>query len=269
MPVEESISLRISEHPQRPSESGDSCSECALPVSDAVLNVRLFAPAKSINCTALVPAARALADAQARLLRKRLVAAGETVPCKAGCSSCCRYLIPLSVVEALRLAEELSTMPAQNRKAFALAFNRAGRRINAAGRPPTERGLEAVSDWYANLGLACPLLQDDLCSIYHARPLACREFMVTFAAELCGRGDAGACSPATPSVSIAEALARLAAEVDDEPMQSVMLPLAPAWALRNARRREHTRPAPWLAERLAGILASLATRTAAGGCAAA
>lgn len=266
MPVETLVNLRIAERPRRQPQAGDSCSEVVLPVADACLRVRLYAPSEHTTVASLVPAARALADEQMRLLRARLESDGRAAPCKRGCTACCRYLVPLSVPEAIRLDDDLSAMPKQSRNAFRRAFALAGRCINAAGPPPAGRGLEAVAAWYANLQLDCPLLQDDLCSIYPARPIACREFLVTSEPDLCGRHDPHAGETASPTVSIAHAMAKLAAEIEQGPVESILLSLAPAWALRNAGRCGQARPAHLLAERLTAILKTLATRAVAGGC---
>ncbi|MGC9453902.1 MAG: YkgJ family cysteine cluster protein [Phycisphaerae bacterium] len=261
--------MRISENPQQPPEPGDSCTEFSLPVGGGFLNVRLFAPKGKTAVGAVMPAARALADEQVRLLRERLVADGEHVPCKPGCSACCRFLVPISPPEAVRLIDELAKLPRARRKAFHLSFARSAMRIRAAGPPPASHGLAAISRWYANLHLDCPLLQDDLCSIYPLRPLACREFLATHSAELCARPDPADCQAVSPPVSIAEAIANLWGELDADNAGPVLLPLSPAWALRNAAPLRKTFPTVELAERLAGILNSMSTRTAAGGCAAA
>ena len=38
---------------------------------------------------------------------------------------------------------------------------------------------------YFRLGIACPFLEDEACSIHPDRPLACREYLVTSPAEHC------------------------------------------------------------------------------------
>ena len=76
-------------------------------------------------------------------------AAEPFVACGKGCSACCKMNVSISVIEA----ERLSVV--------------SGRRMAALQRPirhPEER--------YA--GEACPFLVDDACSVYEARPYACR-----------------------------------------------------------------------------------------------
>lgn len=262
MPVETQIALRVSEHPHQDPRPGDVPSEATVPVADATLRIRLFAPPEQTTVASVMPAARALADEQTRLLLNRLKAKGKRVPCKRGCSACCRYLVPLSIPEAMRLADDLSAMPKQRQNPFRRAFAGAGRCVNAAGPPPAGRGLEAIATWYANLQLDCPLLQDDLCSIYPARPIVCREFLVTSDPEQCAQHDPHSGEPAFPTISIAEVMAMLAAEIEGGPVESVLLPLAPAWAARNPHRLRQSLPAPLLAGRLTAVLRALATRAA-------
>jgi Fe-S-cluster containining protein len=38
---------------------------------------------------------------------------------------------------------------------------------------------------YVTLGLVCPFLEDDACSIHPARPFVCRQYLVTSSPELC------------------------------------------------------------------------------------
>ena len=43
---------------------------------------------------------------------------------------------------------------------------------------------------YFRLGLACPFLEDESCSIHEVRPIACREYLVTTPAEHCANPSA-------------------------------------------------------------------------------
>jgi hypothetical protein len=45
---------------------------------------------------------------------------------------------------------------------------------------------------YFQLGLACPFLEDESCSIHANRPVACREYLVTSPAEACAQPAGGA-----------------------------------------------------------------------------
>ena len=50
--------------------------------------------------------------------------------------------------------------------------------------------MRIVGREYFRLGIACPFLEEESCSIYHDRPITCREYLVTSPAENCSRPSA-------------------------------------------------------------------------------
>ncbi len=76
--------------------------------------------------------------------------------CSPGCSACCMHHLSVFEVEADGISEALADLPAALRSRLRLQAQAAVR--NEAG--PGEA--------------ACPLLVNDLCAIYPARPLICR-----------------------------------------------------------------------------------------------
>jgi Fe-S-cluster containining protein len=52
--------------------------------------------------------------------------------------------------------------------------------------PTTSKAqAQAVAERYFQLGLVCPFLENDSCSIYAERPFVCRQYLVTSPAALC------------------------------------------------------------------------------------
>ncbi|MCW5970439.1 MAG: YkgJ family cysteine cluster protein [Blastocatellales bacterium] len=76
--------------------------------------------------------------------------------CRAGCSACCRHHISVFPVEAAAIAAAVEDLPDEVR---ARVETQADEVVQREGR-----GAEAY----------CPLLVDDRCTIYSARPLICR-----------------------------------------------------------------------------------------------
>lgn len=76
--------------------------------------------------------------------------------CRAGCSGCCHHHLSVFSVEAAHVRRAVAALPAETRARVA----QQARLVNAR---------EA-----AGAAVACPLLVDDRCSIYEARPLICR-----------------------------------------------------------------------------------------------
>jgi uncharacterized protein len=112
------------------------------------------------------------------------VVAGVTsktdLPCRRGCSHCCKEVPPpLSTSEWKVVLEHLRTMPpdlVQQVLGRALElYERNAERIEELEREP-ERFDELARD----LGFACPFLVDEACSIYPARPHACRLYGNSF-----------------------------------------------------------------------------------------
>ena len=208
----------------------------------------------------VVPLARQLADELSRRAARMTKARGLHVPCAKGCSACCRYLVPLSAPELLRLERDLAALPDEARRGVLARLRRARHRIIEAGPPPTatDAPAEAAGAWYAALEMDCPFLVDNACVIYEQRPIACRQHLATGDPKLCRghRPGLGQCVPVP--LDVCHALALLAGEMTHQPFESVMLPLAPNWLANgstNARRRW---PGPLLVERFLAILQRLA-----------
>jgi Fe-S-cluster containining protein len=109
--------------------------------------------------------------------------AGKPVSCRLGCAHCCRQLVPVTGAEARHLKRLVDAMPEPRRTAVRARFAAALDRLAAAGR------LEALEDGrpitgeqgldYLRLGVDCPFLEDEACSIHPDRPMGCREYLVT------------------------------------------------------------------------------------------
>ncbi len=113
------------------------------------------------------------------------------VQCRSGCAFCCHFNVEVTVLEALRIAAEMSagTVP--------------DRGVAIAEAAPRLAGL--TRDARRRTGIACPLLSEGACTVYAARPLACRSLLsldaaacaADFAAGLAG-GERGK----VPSLSL-------------------------------------------------------------------
>src|SRR5262249_12654648 len=128
---------------------------------------------------------------------RRTEAEGKTVSCRKGCSACCRAQpVPVTPPEAYALLRLVGNLPeprrTQGRAPLAHRAPRPGEAGLAdrclqldADRDVTKTEVHEAARRYFRLGLACPFLEDDACSIYEDRPLICREYLVTSPAERC------------------------------------------------------------------------------------
>jgi len=249
--------------------------EIAVDVFGETVRVRAAVAPGRARLADVVPLARELAGRVVAATIRRIRADGGDVPCRRGCADCCAsYLVPVSVPEAVRLGDEIGSLPPGMRRRVAAAMLSAARRIIRAGAPSLPGTLithgggtiacpaGAVGQWYAGLNIGCPLLEGDACQIYAHRPLACAEHMVTTSPEFCRGFQPGRGRIAALPVSVLEALAKLAAEVEQRPVESTLVPLLPAWNDLNAERGRRTFDAVDLVERFAGIVEDLAASAA-------
>ena len=157
-------------------------------------------PSGRIAAAEVVPALQGLVNAVVGAAE-----AGQAISCRKGCGACCRQLVPVSRSEGERLLDVIEGLPADRRAHLAERFAAAEAAIVAGGL--AERGDRAdrdLSTAYFALGVPCPFLEDESCSIHPERPLVCREYLVTSPAELCaGPRQEGVTPVPVPKVSMA------------------------------------------------------------------
>ncbi|WP_171984955.1 YkgJ family cysteine cluster protein [Janthinobacterium sp. LM6] len=85
------------------------------------------------------------------------------ISCKSGCTYCCHYHVMVSATETFAIAEAIEKLPQARRDVVI------GRVHNVAART-----REMTSEVYTTTNVECAMLLDGKCSIYAARPIACR-----------------------------------------------------------------------------------------------
>jgi len=143
----------------------------------------------------LLPAQREIDNAAIAHAVRKAEAAGRQVTCAKGCSACCRAQpVPVTPPEAYALLRLVETLPAPRRRDIETRFDDRMQRLRDAGlaEPLLERPADldaetarALAHAYFKLGLACPFLDDDACSIHPQRPFVCRQYLVTSDPALC------------------------------------------------------------------------------------
>lgn len=164
---------------------------------------------------------------------------GRQVSCKKGCGACCYQAVPLSPAEAWMIADVVASLPADRKAATLERFSAAkmrladagfgGRSLHRAGEAEVVKlGLD-----YFRLGIPCPFLVDDACSIHPNRPSACREFLVSSPAENCSDPAEGDIRSIPTAAILTEALSKVSALVMDGEPFAIPLTLALEWAAEN------------------------------------
>jgi Fe-S-cluster containining protein len=207
-------------------------------VSGQRVHGRIPVPRGPTSPRDLLPAIRGIAETIVAAGVKAAEARGESVSCRAGCGACCRQLVPITEVEARLLAELVEALPEPRQAELRARFADARERLDQAGvleklehpeRFP-DRDLHALGLEYFGLGIACPFLEDEACSIYPERPIACREYLVTSPAEHCARPSAEGVRMVPLAGKGSTALARLDEDRASRFVPWVPLILAPDWA---------------------------------------
>lgn len=207
-----------------------------LSVGDLKVIHPVTVPSAPVTAASVIPALQKLVNTVVDAAEAKLGQAGQAVSCRKGCGACCRQLVPVSRTEAERLLEVIEAMPPVRRAALAARFAAAEAVLEGAGLAMVtreargDRSDRELSIGYFALGIPCPFLEEESCSIHPERPLVCREYLVTSAAELCaGPRQEGVTPVPVPKVSMA------ARGLQDEREDWFPLALLMAWS----RTRPH------------------------------
>ena len=105
------------------------------------------------------PSARAVGHLNGLFDRSIPAAAEKHLACRQGCAHCCRQPVVVYAPEIFFLAAYI-----RNREGMA-------QKVLSAGALAEGRKTQ-IADWFE-----CPLLEDNSCSVYSARPLSCHAFV--------------------------------------------------------------------------------------------
>jgi Fe-S-cluster containining protein len=209
-----------------------------LNVSGVRIEFDLRVPTASVRPAAVLPVLHTLWSAIEAGLVEEVEREGRRISCGPGCGACCRQLVPISRIEARRLAELLEALPEPRRSAVRDRFAEAVRRLDQAGLLETLRRPEDIAAddrlplgiAYFRLGIPCPFLEQESCSIHADRPMACREYLVTSPAANCANPTRDNIEGVSMPVRLSGALARFTEAVGAGSATWVPLILAPEWA---------------------------------------
>lgn len=218
-----------------------------LTVGDLRIVHPITVPSGRVAAVEVVPALQGLVNAVVEAAEAASAKSGAAISCRKGCGACCRQLVPVSRTEGERLLALVRSLPPERRERLTARFAAAETTIENAGLAKragqSDRELSLA---YFALGLPCPFLEDESCSIHPDRPLVCREYLVTSPAELCaGPAQEGVTPVAVPKVSMA------ARGLQDDGEDWFPLALLMKWA-RTRPRSDKRRTGPEWVQRFLG-----------------
>lgn len=195
-------------------------------------------PTEPVRSIELLPVLQQFTDSVVDISVNHIIQSGKSVSCKSGCAACCRQLVRVTESEAYLLYELIETMPKKRRNAIWERFDEA---IDILEELELIMPLEDINDMtieenreldekYFNLKIPCPFLEKETCSIYHNRPLACREYLVTSPAENCSNPFDNVIERVQVAGSISVAAARIDESLNSTYVRQVPLILAPVLA---------------------------------------
>lgn len=142
------------------------------------------------------------------------------------------------VVRAMPSAQRSDALERFQKMHTALAeTSLAGRSLSHDDDP--EVVLDVAVQFY-ELGLPCPFLVDESCSIHPQRPSVCREYLVTSPAADCTELRLKKSRRIPTAMRVSEALSRVAAKVLGAEMEIVPLHMALDWALEHEEEGKRT-----------------------------
>lgn len=236
--------------------------EIALNTPAGRLTTTLDVPTGFVPITAIVPVTRRLGEEVAGLEEHLARERGQNISCRMGCAACCRMLVPLSPPEAIALRDYVDQLPSDRREKLLqkIADTKSILRsrglwdqlwaVAEAQTSIPDEGLDPVNRAYYALRHPCPFLENEMCSIYEARPAACRELLVTSPAEWCDDMVGNPVNPLPVSVRIGTVLGLLWGALTEKPPRLIPLPLALEWVEQHAGESRRTWPGAQLVDEM-------------------
>lgn len=207
---------------------------------DETLRIDAPLPPQPARLDELLPLMYAIDDAAIARTVEHHQGGGRTVSCRKGCSACCRAQpVPVTPPEAYALARLVEALPQESQREVRARFSDRVERLREAGldrpflaRDPSLDAAKAreLARRYFALGLVCPFLEDDACSIHHRRPFVCRQYLVTSPASLCVNPFDNAVDVVPAPLNATRSMLATAAGVLGRPQYTVPLVLALEYA---------------------------------------
>jgi Fe-S-cluster containining protein len=219
------------------------------------IQIQTQVPEGDVGITGMLPLMRNFTDMLVQLSAETVTSQGKTITCRAGCGACCRQPVPVSEAEARALAAYVANLPQERRAAVVERFRAVLEKLAGAGLLDDLRRMQDLEDSerkelgmaYFKLGMPCPFLENEACSIYPIRPVRCREYLVTTPAEYCATPGQSRVERMGIAGEVSQILYRITAQKMEEEPRFLLLVTALDYAA--SVPPEETAPSQELVER--------------------
>lgn len=135
------------------------------------------------------------------------------------------------------LSEWIDAQPEERIEVLRARFRDAALRIEESGLAQSLRNVPLTNKAkthtlglrYFALGIPCPFLEEERCTIHPIRPLRCREYTVASPAEHCGHPETKEVIGIKPPVLLSRILGQWNASGDKEPSSFILLTMLDEW----------------------------------------
>jgi Fe-S-cluster containining protein len=219
-----------------------------LKVQDATVQMRANLPEGPVRPDVLLPILRNLSNSMTDIAVRNASLLGEQLSCREGCGACCRQAVPITPAEARALAEWLDKQPEDRQTVLRERFRRAAARVEESGiakgirKLGPESSREATHELglrYFALGIPCPFLEEERCTIHEIRPLRCREYLVVSPAEHCAHPQTKEIVGIKPPVLLSQILENWDTNGDSQPRSLILLTMLEEWVAKHPADTDH------------------------------
>ncbi|MDH4153695.1 MAG: YkgJ family cysteine cluster protein [Nitrospira sp.] len=224
--------------------------EISLNTSAGQITTAVDVPTGFVPVTSIVPLMRRLGEETQALEITRLAETGSVPTCQKGCAACCRMLVPLSAPEAFAVRDWVRSRPAEQQAQIIARLAETKVRLLSHGiwqrlselcetaDQPGDDVLDEINRRYYALRLACPFLDEEVCTIYDERPAACRELLVTSPADRCEDLIVNPVDTIPTPLRMSTVLGLLWQDLTGTSTRLIPLPVALDWAENHVRSSE-------------------------------
>ena len=212
--------------------------EFSLKIQGATINVSAQLPDGPVRPAVLLPIIQNLSSSISTVTENEAARVGKPISCREGCGACCRQAVPISAVEARALSEYIESQPGERREVLRFRFRAAAARleearlaqeIRALSSPLEKEKAHALGLRYFALGIPCPFLEDERCTVHSIRPLRCREYLVASPAEHCAHPETKEIIGVKPPVLLSRVLGKWNTSGDATSSDFILLTMLDEW----------------------------------------